>query len=85
MVIWFNFHAFWGLHILQINGKGDKRSGNTTMLDVQTLLETWLYMYVRSASLIDKPIFFWLNAKLPPLGLLKYQVIRSQMNRILLY
>jgi len=69
----------------KVNIVGHKRSGNTTTLDVQTLLEALLKMSVRSACFTDKAFFFWLNAKLPPLGLLKYQIIRSQINRILLY
>jgi hypothetical protein len=39
-------------------GVGDKGSGNTTMVDVQTLLEAFLNMSLRSDSFIDEA-FFW--------------------------
>jgi len=42
----------------KVNRVGDKRSGNTRTLYVQTLLEALLNMSVRSACFTDKAFFF---------------------------
>jgi hypothetical protein len=57
MVIKVNFHVSWVFIFFKVNGVGDKRSGNTTTLDVQTLLEALLNMSVRPACFIDKAFF----------------------------
>jgi len=57
MVIKVNFLIFWVFIFFKVIGVGDKRSENTTMLDVQTLLEALLNMSMRSACFIDKAFF----------------------------
>jgi len=40
----------------EVDGVGDKVSGDTTTVDVHTLLEAFLSMILSSAYLIDKSI-----------------------------
>jgi hypothetical protein len=42
----------------EVGGVVDKESGDTTTVDVDTLLEAFLSMTLRSACLIDKSIFW---------------------------
>jgi hypothetical protein len=56
--------VFSGVLIVEeFDGAGDRGSGNTTMVDVQTLLEAFLNMCLRSACFIDEA-FFWYTTKL---------------------
>jgi len=41
----------------EVDEVGDKGSGDTTTVDVHTLLEAFLSMILSSACLIDKSIF----------------------------
>jgi hypothetical protein len=54
---------------VEVDGVRDKGLGATTVVDVQTLLEAFLSMSLRSASFTDE-VFFWQKAKLLVLGLL---------------
>jgi hypothetical protein len=50
---------FYGVFIAEeVDGVGDEVSGNTTTVDVQTLLEAFLDMYLRSACFTDES-FYW--------------------------
>jgi len=40
-----------------IDGVGDKRLGGTTRVEVHALLETFMHMFMRSASFIDEALF----------------------------
>jgi hypothetical protein len=52
-------HVFSGVFIAEeVYGVGDKESGNTTAVHVQTLLEAFLNMSQRSTSFIDAA-FIW--------------------------
>jgi hypothetical protein len=63
--------VFSGVFIIEeVDGIGDKWSGDTTMVEVQTLLEAFLNMSVRSARFIDETLFLLVKAKLLVLGLL---------------
>jgi hypothetical protein len=51
--------VFSGVFIAEeVDGVGDRGSGDTTMVDVQILLEAFLNMPLRSACFIDEA-FFW--------------------------
>jgi hypothetical protein len=47
----------------EVEGVGDKGSGDTTMADVQTLLEAFLNMLLRSAFSLMKVFFFFFSGK----------------------
>jgi len=53
----------------EVDGVGNKGSRDTKTVDVQTHLEAFLNMSIRSTCFIDKA-FFYCKAKLPVLGLL---------------
>jgi hypothetical protein len=51
--------VFSGVFIAEeVDGVGDKMSGDITMIHVQTLLKAFLNMLLRSAGSIDDA-FFW--------------------------
>ena len=54
--------------VKEVDGVGDNRSGNTTMVNVRTLLEVFLNMYQRYACLTDK-VFSSCKGHLLVLGL----------------
>ena len=54
----------------EVDGAGDKGSGDTRMADGQRLLEAFLKMSLRSACLTDETFLLVKEAKLPVLGLL---------------
>jgi hypothetical protein len=57
------------------DGLVDKGSECVTVVDIQTLLEAFLNMPLRSACFIDEG-FLWKKTKLAVLGLLKCWIIR---------
>lgn len=61
----------------QVDGVGDNGSGETTMVNVRTLLEAFLNLSQRSVSFIDEA-FFLVGSKTSSLGtvLLKCQIVR---------
>ena len=71
----------------------DKGSVDTTMVDVQTLLEAFLNMFLRSACFTDDTSFFFLvksessclGTTLLNTGLSEVQIIRHQIKGSLLY
>jgi len=58
---------------VEVDGGGNKGSGDTKMVDVQTHFEAFLNMSIRSTCFIDKA-FFHCKAKLPVLGPLSSSV-----------
>jgi hypothetical protein len=58
----------------EVDGVGEKGSGDTTAVDVQTLLETFLNMTLRSAYFTDEA---FLVAKILRTTFLKCQIVRS--------
>jgi hypothetical protein len=62
--------AFSGVFTTEeVDGVGDKVSGDNTTVDVQTLLEAFSNMSLRSACFIDEA-FLWLKPKFLVLALL---------------
>jgi len=50
---------FSGVFIAEeVDGVGDKGSGDTTMVDLQMILEAFLKMFLRSACFIDEASFW---------------------------
>jgi hypothetical protein len=73
-----SYSVFYGVYIAEeVDGVRDKVSGNTTTVDVQTLLEAFLNMSLRSAFFIDEA-FFLVKSKISRLGttFLKCWIIR---------
>jgi len=61
-------HVFSGVFIAEeVDGVGDKKSGDTTAVHVQTLLKAFLNMSQRSTCFIDAA-FIWYKVKLLVLG-----------------
>jgi hypothetical protein len=53
-----------------VDDVGNKGSGVTTAVDLQTFFEAFLNMSLRSACFIDETLFFfWEKTNLPVLGL----------------
>jgi hypothetical protein len=69
--------VFSGAFIAENVGVGDKGSGDTKTVDVQTFLEAFLNMSLKSAYFIDE-VFFLVKSKTSSLGttFLKCQIIR---------
>jgi hypothetical protein len=63
----------------EVDEVGDKASGGTTLVHVQTILETFLNISLRPACFSDE-VFFWQKAKFWSWGysphVLKYQAFR---------
>jgi hypothetical protein len=58
-ICWFRISLFSRVFIVEEGeGIGNKGLGYTMMVDVQTLLEAFLNMSLRSAGFIDE-VFFW--------------------------
>jgi hypothetical protein len=56
--------VFSGVFIAEeVDGVGGKGSGDTTVVEVQALLEVFLNVSLRSACFVDET-FFWQKAKL---------------------
>jgi hypothetical protein len=51
-------HVFSGFFIAEVDGVGDKESGDTAAVHVQTLLEAFFNMSQRSTCFIDET-FIW--------------------------
>jgi hypothetical protein len=72
----------------EVDAVGDKGSGDTTMVDVQTHFKVFLNMFLRSAYFIDKASYYQ-KAKLPySLRVSDYQDFKSiecQIKGILVY
>jgi hypothetical protein len=53
-------HVFSGVFMAEeVDGVGEKVSGDATTVDVRTLLEALFNMSLRSACFIDDDVFFW--------------------------
>jgi hypothetical protein len=83
--------VFSGVFIAEeVDGAGDKGSGDTTTVDVQTLLEVFLNMSLRSTCFTDehfsdKEQNVWSRDYSQVPNYQDFKIIRHGINRILLY
>jgi hypothetical protein len=81
--------VFAGVFIAEVDGVADKESGDTTTVDVQTLLEAFLNMSLMSSCFTGES-FLWYKTNYRSWGCLQvmdyqdFQIVGHQIKGILL-